>query len=467
MNESVNQGENKMSPRKKIKIEKKPGEKPKESKKSKETISESNEEGVSGEGVLGDVDLTIVDVVNSDSDAINVCSNTVVNPVTEEDLSSFISDIKESYKKTNIKDLNREDFTIEVQSVIGWLLERTSNESSKIYRINFDPLQMTFLHKMVSEDVLNEKIVVTKDDYFKSVVFIDYLTGVLLNSNSICKTFQKFEQRLEEKNEFLDPDLELIVKYSAVNFATKLGEKLVLKGSVDYRSHKRRFNSKNESPSEEYTLFSCVNPLYEQLGMMVLGLIDDDQLKLASVDVTGRYELKSLIFTDAVIGFLDEPDKQPIYELIKQEKYFKASVKALETLGNRTAYNDIINYMDAMDSNYPNYVSANSKNVGEEKKSIELYGSKDVRSTLEQLRDPEVNKINVYETEFKKKRMHKAGDDVFEKAMQQMDEKPDAVYSQNSRLRGMSEAAREAERVIHDRNNRLVRGRWDETFFPD
>ncbi|MBT5021235.1 hypothetical protein HON01_00300, partial [Candidatus Woesearchaeota archaeon] len=283
MNESVNQGENKMSPRKKIKIEKKPGEKPKESKKSKETISESNEEGVSGEGVLGDVDLTIVDVVNSDSDAINVCSNTVVNPVTEEDLSSFISDIKESYKKTNIKDLNREDFTIEVQSVIGWLLERTSNESSKIYRINFDPLQMTFLHKMVSEDVLNEKIVVTKDDYFKSVVFIDYLTGVLLNSKSICKTFQKFEQRLEEKNEFLDPDLELIVKYSAVNFATKLGEKLVLKGSVDYRSHKRRFNSKNESPSEEYTLFSCVNPLYEQLGMMVLGLIDDDQLKLASV----------------------------------------------------------------------------------------------------------------------------------------------------------------------------------------
>ncbi|MBT7902350.1 hypothetical protein HN587_00695 [Candidatus Woesearchaeota archaeon] len=271
-----------------------------------------------------------------------------------EDFSDLIQGIKESYHRTNVCDV---DLTTHLSSDltkrVGWLLQQFPDISNRTYRINFDPLQTLFLHKLVSEEILRERIVVTREDYFKGIGFIDFLTSILLNNKDVCQTYQEFERRLEQRDQFLDPDLEILVKYGSIKFDSLLEERLILKGTVDYRYDKRRFNQKNTQVEDSYGILTFVSPTYHELGKLVYGLFEHRETKKELERVTGNYDLKALLFIDSIVGFLEYDEKISVFELLHEQKYFEASVAAIEVLGQKTNAREVNNYIANLQTNYP------------------------------------------------------------------------------------------------------------------
>src|SRR3989344_1586852 len=74
-------------------------------------------------------------------------------------LESIIGGIKESYKTTNIVevDLSRVPFSSEKR--IGQILLAAQNLSNREFALNFDPVETIYLQRLITEQTLNQRVV--------------------------------------------------------------------------------------------------------------------------------------------------------------------------------------------------------------------------------------------------------------------------------------------------------------------
>src|SRR4051812_20631878 len=108
--------------------------------------------------------------------------------------------------------------------------------------VSFDPVQTTFLQKLVREATLQEGVTVDKKDFFAAIACLDYFTEVIAARSTILHDIAVVVEELDKMADYLDPDLELLVRYIAVYITKDLkGDQLFKKGSLEAiaRRHER------------------------------------------------------------------------------------------------------------------------------------------------------------------------------------------------------------------------------------
>ncbi|MBW2993652.1 hypothetical protein KY317_03705 [Candidatus Woesearchaeota archaeon] len=269
-----------------------------------------------------------------------------------DDISQLISGIKKSYKKTNIHDVKLDE-AIEMSpgTRVGYLLQHMENESNKEYKINFDPVESLFLDKLVSQRLIDKRIIITKEDFFRGIVFLDYLTNIIANDLGIIDEFYDIAKELEARDRNLDPDLELIVKYAGVHYVSSMGKNIIRGKQIRTGQARRRYNSKNKSYEDQYMILRKVSPVYRALGEMVVALVKNEEIKKQMGEMNKLYDIKAAMFVDTALGYISQEDTQmQILDQIKKDPY-KASMMAIASLGKEVTSNSLSDYISSMVGN--------------------------------------------------------------------------------------------------------------------
>jgi hypothetical protein len=93
-----------------------------------------------------------------------------------------------------------------------------------------------------------------------------------------------------------------------------------IKKAFDEKDVKVNFESDGLKPNDLY---------YEGIGSMAYHLVSDENKK-GLQKITGKYELKSLVFTDIILQYVkDDKLKTKVKEQLSSNEYFSASLTAL------------------------------------------------------------------------------------------------------------------------------------------
>ncbi len=83
-------------------------------------------------------------------------------------------------------------------------------------RVTFDPVQMTFLQKLVRESALQGGITIRKEDFFKGLVYADAFTEIVAGRATLWEDLRVLVAELEKIHPYLDVDLNLLVRYTGI-----------------------------------------------------------------------------------------------------------------------------------------------------------------------------------------------------------------------------------------------------------
>ncbi len=268
-----------------------------------------------------------------------------------EDLTQIIDGIKNSYNRTNMQDVDLEALMHERPEIkVGYLLQNLEPESSKDYAINFDPVESLFLNKLISQEVLDRRIIIDAGDFWRGLVFLDYMTTIVLNDYRLLDEMYDVAKELEQRDQDLDPDLKIIVQYAAMHYVSHAGMDMV-RGRQG-RASRERYRRKNKSYEPEYVILRKISPVYEALGAKVLDLPQEQRIKDRLPEMLYLYDIKAAIFTDCIFEHLqDDGIKQQVMEKFQSGDYYKASLLAITGLGKEVSSSTISDYIDRLASN--------------------------------------------------------------------------------------------------------------------
>jgi len=285
------------------------------------------------------------------------------------DLEQIISGIKTSYNRSNLRDVDMEALASKrtPEQKLGCLLQAAPEESNNQYRINFDPMQNTFLNKLVSGSVIGKKINIDAKDFFKGVIFLDYLTNVIFGDYAVIDEVYQLAKELEKVDKNLDPTLKLIVKYSGMHYFQQFRKEIILKDLINvedknkgdigrrYRAGHRRTNyqkdaSENRSEYGAYSATLCqVSPIYESIGSKIYSFLTNDTVKEKICEAKSTYEVKAAVFVDSILEVLTDTEMRTEVEAtIKKGDYYKSSMLAIASLSKEVNTAAFDNYVGGM-----------------------------------------------------------------------------------------------------------------------
>ena len=166
--------------------------------------------------------------------------------------------------------------------------------------VSFDPVQTTFLQKLVREATLTEGVTVKKEDFFAAIACLDYFTEVIAARATILEDFAVVVDELDRMADYLDPDLELLVRYLGLYIVKDLkGDALFKKGSVEAitRRHERGNAAPAAGPAE-------VDLFHLACGQLVCDQARRPETAALLAGVRGRNDLRAALLIDAILAAL-------------------------------------------------------------------------------------------------------------------------------------------------------------------
>lgn len=265
-----------------------------------------------------------------------------------QDMTKIIAEIKSSYDKTNLQDIDLENvLNAQPEVKIGYFLQHMPPESKKDYAINFDPVETLFLEKLVTQEVLDKRIIMKAEDFFRGIVFIDYFANIICGDYGVLDDLYKLAIDLEKRNKTLDPDISLFVRYTGMYYLCHVGKNLVREGAD--KVSLQRFTKRNKEYGPQYACLRKISPLYEALGKKVHDLAKDDAIKQQLPNIYSLYDLKAALFIDAILEHLqDDKLKGKIMDKIRAEDYYKASVIAITSMSKEVSNSTIDECINSM-----------------------------------------------------------------------------------------------------------------------
>jgi len=209
---------------------------------------------------------------------------------------------------------------------MGKLLKNMPDENKTDYMVAFNFNHNTFFHKLIGKNVLERDMYIEPDDFFKGLVFVDYLTNALSGEEKVVDNLSYIYTEIKKKKKDAKLNLELIL----------LETGLYVKEKDDFfkkemNSIRKRYNNDSKVDFSSKDL-KPADPYYESMGHMVCDLVGDEN-KEELENVESRNELKALVFSDCIYNHLSEEDaKKNIKEKIKKKDFLGASIAALEEL---------------------------------------------------------------------------------------------------------------------------------------
>ena len=240
-------------------------------------------------------------------------------------VDAILKGIRTSYQKTNMQDVRLDEvLQATPETKIGYLLQNMEPESTKEYSINFDPIQVLYLEKLVSQNVVEKRLIMESRDFFKGIVFVDYYTNIIANNCEVIDELYQLAQELERRDANLDPDLNMVIHHIGMHEFTR-----TVKNKGPIRGARQRYQRKNKHVAPHYVMLKKISPVYEALGAMVLEQIQNETIKGKLPDMEYLYDIKAAIFIDTVCNFLDDPDKEELIAKIAEGDYYDASLLAM------------------------------------------------------------------------------------------------------------------------------------------
>jgi hypothetical protein len=260
-----------------------------------------------------------------------------------EDMSRIISGIRSSYRKTNIREINLDsimDASPEMR--IGSLLSHTPAESRKDYRINFDPLENMFLEKMITQETLEKRTILTAEDFFKGMVYLDYFSTVIHQDPKLFDDLLDIAKEIEQRDRYADPNMELVVKYTGICYMYESAK--MIRRPANRTDPASTYTARNKKYESDFMSAEKVSPAYQALGSFVCNLVENEAVKARLPQIKGLYDLKAALFVDSILKYIPgQPAGQPenqterIIEKIDAGQYYDASVLAIKTLAKEVS----------------------------------------------------------------------------------------------------------------------------------
>lgn len=192
--------------------------------------------------------------------------------------------------------------------------------------VSFDPVQMTFLQKLVREATLKQGVNVEKADFFKAVVALDYFMDVVAARSTLLDDVKVIVEELEKMHELLDPDLELLIRYTG-HFVNK-----DLKGAKHFKA--RDPIAKRHEKTNALAAGEATPDLFDRaVARMVCDLVVTEEARRLLGGFRGRNDLRAIVLVDAVLAVLPrEAVGAPAGEALARGDVFAAACECLLAL---------------------------------------------------------------------------------------------------------------------------------------
>ncbi len=262
-------------------------------------------------------------------------------------LESLIGGIRESYKKTNITQIDLSIIPFNPEKRIGQILQSSPNLSNKEFVLSFDPIETIFLQKLITEQTLAQRVVMEKEDYLEGIAYLDFLTTFALRDQTIFSKIMSLDQRLERLNDSMGVNLEICTMYVAMNYATQMihGQKRP--------ASKKTFQQDNNAIQIPNANLRPINPAYLELGRIIHQMLSTPEAKDQITNIKGRADLKALIFTDINTRYIkDEKEKTKITQRLSRGDFYNAGLRSLYALASEVNQKSVDNAVISLRKKY-------------------------------------------------------------------------------------------------------------------
>lgn len=191
--------------------------------------------------------------------------------------------------------------------------------------MSFDPVQTTFLQKLVRAKALSASISVKKEDFFAAVVYLDTFAELVAGRPTLLDDVGVIVADLEARHPYLDPDLELIVRYSAVHVQKDLGGERFFRKATLREVGKRR----DVSDAKPVAGPAAVDLFHEAVGRRVADCFATPLVRDALPGLASRNDLRLALVCDQVLTCGGPPDAQTI-DAVARGAWSEAVLGALQ-----------------------------------------------------------------------------------------------------------------------------------------
>ena len=221
----------------------------------------------------------------------------------------------------------------EITNHIGTLLKNSEELHDLEWNITFNIHLNTFLKKLIPKELLGSSTGarINSDDFCKGLIFLDYFCNILDDNYQVRDNLIIISKKLREIEKDSDVDKEL----SYLPLDVMVGEAGLYakerKDPYSYDTIKERYDSRKRIDFSSRSLKKA-DLYYDALGLLVHDLVGDERKGLLR-DIESTSELGAIIFSDCVLGYIkDSKSKSEVNEVLKNKKYLKASLTALDSL---------------------------------------------------------------------------------------------------------------------------------------
>ncbi|MGV8087384.1 MAG: hypothetical protein ACP5N1_07165 [Candidatus Woesearchaeota archaeon] len=252
-------------------------------------------------------------------------------------LEDIMNEFRVGDKKSNIIQIDTNQYFQNDPVVrIATLLEQSNNLSNKIYRLNFDPVQEIVLKKMVGEDMLNKRLIIEANDFFKGLLTLNYYCSVIAKSYDVVDSLHDYALKLERLDRSRDPLIKDVVEYILMDSFKK---NIFVGDNID-RSAKSAYISLKRNVDLSGVKFTRVSPIYTSAANIIKDTVPNLYSNVSLID--SRIDLNALVFIDTIYPYIrDDNNLSKITSLLVNKDFLNASINALQ-IASKKYYNDHI-----------------------------------------------------------------------------------------------------------------------------
>ncbi|MCB9359273.1 hypothetical protein H6503_05040 [Candidatus Woesearchaeota archaeon] len=252
--------------------------------------------------------------------------------------------------RSNLQDLGLNEWEDPVKR-IAMIIENATSKHNVENAISYDPVQTAYLQKFAKQEILEKRLRTIKKDYFKAVVYADFFTSFIQNDNQILDTMRSRVQDLESIDEFLDPDLGLLVRVASLDYMAKYTPLI----SRDRR--KSAFTRANEEEQVSYSYMRRVNPIYEAAASLFYNQFSKEKIKEHLMYASGNMQLEALLFIDINLSLYGEQVNEKAYDraerdinaVLESGDYLQAAHDSMEKIAKNVTREPLSRYIATME----------------------------------------------------------------------------------------------------------------------
>src|SRR3989338_3223677 len=247
-------------------------------------------------------------------------------------LETLIGEVRQSHKRTNIKDIDLSRMPCIPEKRIGRILQTAQNISHKEFILSFDPVETTLLQKMITEQTLTHDIILEKEDYLQGMIFLDFFMTYIARDHSIVPQIFGLDKRIERTNDSIGVNLEICTMYTAMQYAARTIQEKKRPASKQAFKRDNIYEEINTNP-KPWTHLRPLNPLYLEIGTILSSMLTLPETKEAVIHAKGRADIKALIFMDTNARYLqDTKEKEKSLRHLSRGDFYTSGKRAFYAL---------------------------------------------------------------------------------------------------------------------------------------